>query len=400
MENHPIPQDITGFQFKLIGDMTLKQFAYVAGGVITAWFIYILPLYAIIRIPLSLLSLAFGASLAFLPVSGRPFDVMIEKFFIAVFSPTQYIYQAPNVTSLKEYANATNQSLRDISSSQFKNFINALPLGKKNKLDEKEQVFFQNVSAYSSQSTTNPTPQPTPVAPHIFADKNPAPEKKKEDLIKNVINSTNTDALQKEAMILQKELSEAKEKETKEKEVNSKDFLAAHQKVLELQKTLGESLSQKQELERQVQELEKKMQVANQKVYSPTVASQPNQQTKFVRSVPQAMAKNVGLPTMPEFPNVITGIIKDPRGNPLANILVEVKDLEGNAVRAFKTNALGQFASATPLTNGKYTISFEDPKEENKFDTVSFEANGQVILPIEAISIDSREELRRSLFSN
>ncbi|EKD47460.1 MAG: hypothetical protein ACD_66C00049G0001, partial [uncultured bacterium] len=28
MEQHPVPQNVTGFQFKLIGDITLKQFAY------------------------------------------------------------------------------------------------------------------------------------------------------------------------------------------------------------------------------------------------------------------------------------------------------------------------------------------------------------------------------------
>ena len=62
MDNHPIPQDITGFQFKLIGDMTIKQFAYVAGGVIAGWFIYILPVLSLIRIPVALLAAGFGAA--------------------------------------------------------------------------------------------------------------------------------------------------------------------------------------------------------------------------------------------------------------------------------------------------------------------------------------------------
>jgi hypothetical protein len=84
----------------------------------------------------------------------------------------------------------------------------------------------------------------------------------------------------------------------------------------------------------------------------------------------------------------------------LQNILVEIKDAQGNAVRAFKTNALGHFASATPLINGSYTISFEDPKGQNRFDTIAFVAKGEIILPIEAISIDQREELRRTLFNN
>ena len=83
----------------------------------------------------------------------------------------------------------------------------------------------------------------------------------------------------------------------------------------------------------------------------------------------------------------------------MPNILVEVKDKEGNAVRAFKTNPLGQFASATPLINGDYVIEFEDPRAQNKFEAVTFKASGEIILPIEIISVDTREELRRSLFN-
>ena len=81
------------------------------------------------------------------------------------------------------------------------------------------------------------------------------------------------------------------------------------------------------------------------------------------------------------------------------DILVEVKDREGNPVRAFKTNPLGQFGASTPLTNGDYTIEFEDPKGMNKFDKIAFTASGDIILPIEILSIDTREELRKSLFN-
>jgi hypothetical protein len=159
-------------------------------------------------------------------------------------------------------------------------------------------------------------------------------------------------------------------------------------------------LFQKHDLETKLMGLQKELQKKTDTVYSAsTAAEEPQKETKFVRNVPQNMGKSVGLPIAPEFPNVITGIIKDPRGNPLPNILVEVKDADGNAVRAFKTNALGQFASATSLANGDYTIEFEDPAAQNKFDTVGFKANGEIILPIEVISVDTREELRRSLFN-
>ena len=137
----------------------------------------------------------------------------------------------------------------------------------------------------------------------------------------------------------------------------------------------------------------------NQKpIFSPSAAVP--EKTLNVRTISTvAQGKTAGLPIAPEFPNMVVGIIKDPRGNPLGNVLVEVKDIDGNPVRAFKTNPLGQFQASTPLSNGVYTIDFEDPKGMNKFDSVKFEAKGDIILPIEVISIDTREELRKSLFN-
>jgi hypothetical protein len=39
-EQHPIPQQISAYHFRLVGDMTLKQFFEVAGGAIIALIIY------------------------------------------------------------------------------------------------------------------------------------------------------------------------------------------------------------------------------------------------------------------------------------------------------------------------------------------------------------------------
>jgi len=97
---------------------------------------------------------------------------------------------------------------------------------------------------------------------------------------------------------------------------------------------------------------------------------------------------------------MIIGVTKDARGNALSNILIEVKDKDGNPIRAFKTNGVGRFASATPLINGIYTVEFKDPRAQNKFENMTINISGQIIPPIEAVSIDTREELRRSLFQN
>jgi hypothetical protein len=403
MDNHPIPQDITGFEFKLIGNMTLKQFAYVAGGAILGLAFYALPILFLLKIPLVLISIAIGAIFAFIPFEGRPLDVMIKNFLRAVFNPTQYAYQKINDQVLAEnpqvlVPGAKKQSLNEASQKQLRDFLNSLPVGK-NKLDKKETVFFESLNKYGAGQPLQQNPGF--VASHSFASSNQQASARIVALQQTTpAQEEPNEELQKTAALLEKELQDAKAKETAESQVDHGEYLKAHQKVLELQKNLNDLAYQKQELESKLISLQQKMETQGKPVYAPSVA-QPDQlkETKFVRSIPQSMQKNAGMPIAPEFPNVVTGIIKDPRGNPLANILVEVKDAQGNAVRAFKTNALGQFASATPLNNGDYSIGFEDPRGENKFDTVAFKAIGEIILPIEIISVDSREELRRSLFN-
>jgi hypothetical protein len=125
----------------------------------------------------------------------------------------------------------------------------------------------------------------------------------------------------------------------------------------------------------------------------------PESQPKITNPVLKGISRNIGLPNTPTSPNLIIGITRDARGNALPNILIEIKDKDGNPIRAFKTNELGRFASATPLANGVYTVEFEDPKSQNRFEKLTINAVGQIIMPIEAISVDAREELRMSLFS-
>jgi hypothetical protein len=392
MDNHPIPQDITGFEFKLIGDMTIKQFGYVASGVVIAFVLFSSPLIAIVKIPLALAFAGIGAAFAFLPIEGRPMDLMLRNFFKAVFSPTQYIYrktggelfpQAPTNTAVSTVGVG---KLPLISQKQLKDFLNSLPI-KRNKLDQKETVFFQSVNQYAA---TAPKPSvPGFIPTHAFVktqtqQPQQTPMAKTEKPTEQLIKQPPVESTRKAA----------------EPAASPKEYLEAHQKTLELQGNLSDLLLQKQQLETRLIDMQKTLTNQGKSVFTPSVATPTApMQTKFVRSIPQSMQRGVGLPIAPEFPNIITGIIKDPRGNPLANILVEVKDEQGNAVRAFKTNALGQFASATPLVNGNYTVDFEDPKEQNKFDTVAFKAGGEIILPLEVISVDTREELRRSLFN-
>ena len=397
MENHPIPQDITGFQFKLIGDMTIKQFAYLAAGVILGWITFILPIFILIKLPFAAIFIGLGVAAAFVPIEGRPFDVMVINYFKALFGSTQYVYQ--KIGGNMWFPEAKKQpvqtpGLQQVSpdgTRRLKEFLKSLPQKPENKLDEKESDFLNSLSSLSAKGQVN---QDQPSITYQQLGETQLLEKTEPKTEAEKRNQG--DSLETEAEMLKKQLEEANISE--ESTIDSPQYETAHSKVLELERLLQDVQSQKQNLENQIIELRKKIEIKSQNVFTPSIAH-PKAQTQTVRKVPKTLGKSLGLPLTADFPNLIAGIIKDPRDNPLPNILVEVKDKAGNPVRAFKTNVLGQFISATPLANGVYTISFEDPKAENKFDTIELAVTGEILMPIEVISLDTREELRRSLFN-
>lgn len=423
MENHPIPQDVTGFQFKLIGDMTVKQFAYLAFGVIFGWIFFSLQILGVIRFPLSLFFIGTGVSFAFLPLEGRPMDIMVTNFIKAIFAPNMYIYQkvggtigiflqAPKVVPAAAHVEHNTVKLQQ--------YLQNLPKKAKNKLDQREMVFFESLAQMSGGNgspqkeivvhgqqpnigTIPHLPGTTPGDGSMLEQEENKTQKTGNPLIPHITISAEDPhpveiKLNQQASDLQRQLEAAKILEQQQKELGGGP--EAHQRVEALEQQLNQIISQKESLEKQLLELSKKFaekQTGGQAVFTPAEGV-AKQETQHVRKIPKGMGASVGLPIVPEFPNLLVGIIKDPRGNILPQILVEVRDKEGNPVRAFKTNSLGQFASATPLLNGTYTLVFEDPTGKQKFDSVEITADGAIIPPLEIISSDAREELRKELF--
>lgn len=98
MQEHPVPQNVTSFEFKLIGDMTLRQFGYVGSGVGLALLLFFLPIDIVlfkylVKYPIIILAPLTGFALAFMPVEGRPLDKYLTSFFKAVFGNTLYIWK-------------------------------------------------------------------------------------------------------------------------------------------------------------------------------------------------------------------------------------------------------------------------------------------------------------------
>jgi len=93
MQDHALPQDVTGYKFHIIGNMTLKQFGEVAAGCIVAFVLYQTNLLPIIKIPLMVIAAGAGAMVAFVPIEERPLDLWITAFFSALYRPTQYYWK-------------------------------------------------------------------------------------------------------------------------------------------------------------------------------------------------------------------------------------------------------------------------------------------------------------------
>lgn len=357
MENHPIPQDVTGFKFKLIGSVTIKQFLYLLGGGILAVVIFILPLSAIVRFPLSLFFGALGAALAFIPIEGRPMDVMIKNFLKALPSENQYIYRKRGNETLVNLLFTPTKAVQVQASTQAAS-----------ELDSKRALLYKTLrpssgyatdenekNALSTISTYFDTPQ-SASPPHQNVDS--APEKIEEP-VKEELKVVKPAPLPKE------------------------EIVARPTPV--------------------IQQPEKAPAAPITAPAPPPTPPQPGvnpNESQSVNSVaPEAQLK-AGFPQLPDSPNVVLGIVKDPRGKVLPNILVEFMDKHGVPVRAFKTNALGQFRAATTLPSGEYTVVLEDQRKQNEFENINISLDGSIFQPLEIFSVDQREKLRRELFEN
>lgn len=144
MEQHPIPQQISSYEFRLIGSMTLKQFFKVGGGIIIAFMLYSSHLPFLIKWPLVLTSAGFGLALAFLPINEQPLETYIIAFFKSVFSPTIYLWQKkpPRLdlleTGFKKDKDEEEEEEELIApkTSQLEEFLASLP--KKESLPERK----------------------------------------------------------------------------------------------------------------------------------------------------------------------------------------------------------------------------------------------------------------------
>ena len=91
MQQHAVPQNITGFEFKLVGFLTIKQFGYLAAAGILSFMFFVAVggfLKWLLIIPTVLLAVAF----AFVPINGMTFDKWLVALTRSILSPSLRIW--------------------------------------------------------------------------------------------------------------------------------------------------------------------------------------------------------------------------------------------------------------------------------------------------------------------
>lgn len=332
MDNlHPIPQNVTSFQFKLIGDMTLKQFAYLAAGSVVAYllFVFLAHDYPVITWPLIVISVLLGAAFAFLPIESRPLDHWLKAFLKAVYSPTKRTWGKNNKT-FKE---------NSLFESRLVMYLSGVPLG--------------------------------PAGPYIGGPETPVkpvePLPTEEELKQTVDLAREAQQLQMKIIQTERTLSQIKNQAQQPVPVPIDYSRQVNKAMADLQNLVNQSSAVKQQIKA----------VQEPAVELPAPVPAPIIQREKIKVIPKGQQPAIALTT---FPNVINGIVKDKQNDYLDAVVAVIYDKEGLPVRALKTNKLGQFTGSTPLPNGTYTLELE--KDNFTFDVLQMDLTGGVLPPL------------------
>jgi len=183
MQQHPVPQNISSFKFKLFGNLTARQFFTLIIPLSLAVLIYFSGIPAFIRYPLSLLIGGFAFFIALVPINGMSFDKWLVAFLKAVMSPTQRVWikeaKIPEFLTMIVAPPVTEQKIPEEFTIKKKErltaYLRTLPKDNASPLDVKEEIALQGID-YSVEAAHGVSPSPAVVAqnpPSIIWQTNP-----------------------------------------------------------------------------------------------------------------------------------------------------------------------------------------------------------------------------------
>jgi len=331
MEQHPVPSQISAYEFRLVGDMTLKQFAQVAVGCLIALAFYATSLPFYLKWPAIIVFGVSGILMAFVPFQERPLQTWFLAFFKAVYSPTQFLWQKkariPEFLVLKPTPQIKTTPITPqvmAGKQKLTEYLTTLP-SQPTPLDKQEEKQLEQLGSLfaSTQLPTNITPTSKPL---------PEAEMPAGVRVRRLHGP----------LVVEEERVSIGQRTTLPTPTPEEKILS------QFTPQIVPTIKRKRE-------------------------EKPAMAAKF--------SQEISMPNTPTFPNVLVGMVLEPEGNIIEGAIIEIRDVEGSPVRALRSSRLGQFMIATPLPNGTFEIETE--KEGYQFDLIKITLSGTIVPPIE-----------------
>lgn len=512
-KQHPVPQNVMDVQFKLIGDLTMRQFAYLFVFGFAAYLANITVI-GIFKWPIVVLLSLLALGLAFVPIAERGLDEWIANFIRAISHPTQRIWmkepQLPTAFIHDSLAVVRQEMITLAPTSSRRKLEEYLKIQdeqeKEDPLDIPEREYLMKVrQAYPNAPTVYRPPQApqvgvlveepsvveVPIKPleelplqektidvsvekkesEVKEPAKPQPETPKQVFVLpekftpqqglytyNPITPdmhsgrkfTNLTPSQGELILPirgERVLSSSQdlqdEEDVKVRAGRLKDLLSKirreeglgvaktkvvypltdvspsglgtydEQQVGEVaEKTVDELKTQNEDLTKEIERLTSQIQrgksmsleTSNQEqllkrleVQKENIAASYTELRKQVEELRHKLEEQkpatsggssqyIRVQPLTKTPNVISGVVRDSKDKFLSDFLIIVKNKRGEAVRALKTNTMGQFVIATPVTNGTYTVEISPSNKTSlTFDIIPIEVKGGILPPLEMV---------------
>ncbi len=366
MREHPVPQDITGYQFHIIGDMTIKQFAEVFAGCIVGLIIYATNLPGIIKWPFIAIAIGLGALAAFVPIEEQPIDHWIVVFIRTLYKPTKFYWRReahiPDAFRFQpsDSTQTDTQSKVDLSPAKrerIKQFMSSIETeDSRTAYEDWEDEYLSYITqSFDSVQTTHQNVQQGFQKPAFST----SPRQLGIDpSALNADNSSHT--------------SDANRTNTPQ----NTQGVAQEIEIPENTAASADTALQQEEPEAQPS-AQSRLQQSGIDTSQPSPVSQP-------RSASQNTLTNSALPfpQPPSQPNTLVGMVLATDNDVIPGAIVEFHNAEtGSVSRAVKTNKLGQFFTSNALPNGTYIIHTEKPGFQ--FQDSRLILQGELVPPLE-----------------
>ena len=433
-KQHAVPQNIMDVEFKLIGELTMRQFVYILVFAIAAYM-------AKLSVPqpftwFSVVGLGLmGLGLAFVPYEDRGLDEWIINFLKAINMPTERIWKKewkiPVGLAYEQSLHFVQQELITLaptaSRRKLEEYLDQRGQDKeKDPLDIPEEMYRTMVrEAFKTKESASPQgvrPSTTATSKDIIfrgaqppseAQEKPTGEMGKDD---GTIKEVKTAQAQNTPSKEQYEGAKKKETEKSKREADEAFRQTKLNKIIETRirkskiKPLDEGKSRgiiplkplTQHSGRKFVNLtpsqgqivlpirgERVMQIARDE--DATTEEKSKKMRKLLSQTHREKEREKKLsvkqiPSMVKKPNVVSGVIKNRRGEYINGVVLVIKNEKGEPVRALKTDKVGRFLVSTPLANGKYKLEVDGAKQTNlAFDIIPLEVKGALLPSFEII---------------